>query len=100
MSMQVTQDPASFGRSRRAWFLMADANGLVKNSAVRMAGIQVGVIKDIKLENGSAHLELSLRKDIPMTTSARVEIRANGILGDKHVELIGGNPSDPRIRDD
>lgn len=98
MSMKVSDDPASFGRSKRAFFLMGDANGLVKSSTVRMAGIQVGIIKDIKLENGQAHVVLSLRGDIPLTTSTRVEIRANGILGDKHVELIPGNPLDPPLR--
>jgi phospholipid/cholesterol/gamma-HCH transport system substrate-binding protein len=96
--MKVSENPAGLGHSRTAWFVMPDANGLVKNSAVRMAGIPVGVIKDIKLEGGLAHIELSLRDDIPLTTSAQVEIRANGILGDKHVELIGGNPSDPPLR--
>lgn len=98
MSMRVSEDPASMGRAKRAWFLIPDASGLVKNSAVKMAGITVGIIRDIKLEDGLAHVDMSLRNDIPLTTTAKVEIRANGILGDKHVELLAGNPSDPPLR--
>ena len=30
-------------------------------------------------------------------TSSKVELRSDGILGDKHVELLPGNPGDPRL---
>jgi phospholipid/cholesterol/gamma-HCH transport system substrate-binding protein len=36
---------------------------------------------------------------VPITKSARIEIRPNGILGDKHVEIISGDPRDPPLRD-
>ncbi|MEK7355749.1 MAG: MlaD family protein, partial [Bdellovibrionota bacterium] len=64
----------------------------------RMSGIEVGLIKDIKLENGKARVEMVLKGDTPVTKSARIEIRPNGILGDKHVEIITGDPRDPPLR--
>lgn len=97
MSIKVSNDPAGLGSSKRAHFLMDDASGLVKNSNVRMAGIPVGTIQDIKLENGMARVEVLLKGDTPMTKSARVEIRPNGILGDKFVEIIGGDVRDPPL---
>jgi phospholipid/cholesterol/gamma-HCH transport system substrate-binding protein len=39
-----------------------------------------------------------LQGDLPLTKSARIEIRPNGILGDKHVEIITGDPRDPPLR--
>ena len=99
MSVNLSNDPSSLNRTRRAWFLIQDASGLVKRSHVRMAGINVGVIEDIKLEDGIARVNMKLRSDVPLTTSAKVEIRANGILGDKHIELIAGNPTDPPLMD-
>ena len=98
MSIKVSNDPAGLGSSKAAHFFMDDASGLVKNSNVRMAGIPVGTIKDIKLENGVARVEVVLKGDTPMTKSARVEIRPNGILGDKFVEIIGGDVRDPPLR--
>lgn len=98
MSIKVSNDPAGLGASKNAHFFMDDASGLVKNSNVRMAGIPVGTIKDIKLENGVARVEVVLKGDTPMTKSARVEIRPNGILGDKFVEIIGGDVRDPPLR--
>jgi phospholipid/cholesterol/gamma-HCH transport system substrate-binding protein len=98
MSIKVSNDPAGLGSTKNAHFFMDDASGLVRNSNIRMAGIPVGMIKDIKLENGMARVEVVVKGDTPMTKSARVEIRPNGILGDKFVEIIGGDVRDPPLR--
>jgi phospholipid/cholesterol/gamma-HCH transport system substrate-binding protein len=95
MSLKVNQDPSYLTTSKNAWFSIEDASGLVKNSNVRMAGIPVGVIKEIRLENGQARIDMILKGDTPITKSARIEIRPNGILGDKHVEIVSGDPRDP-----
>lgn len=98
MSMQVSEDPGYLGSSKTIWFELKDAAGLLKNSAVKMAGINVGVIKDIKLRNGKAFVELRLDDEIPVTTTTRVEIRANGILGDKYIELVTSDTEDPLLQ--
>lgn len=100
MSMQVSDDPSYLGRSKKAWFLLPDAGGLVKNSAVRSAGIPVGIIKDIRLQDGMARIDISLRSEITLTESATVEIKAQGILGDKHIEVYPGSPTDPELPND
>ncbi|WP_041577944.1 MlaD family protein [Bdellovibrio bacteriovorus] len=99
MSMQVSDDPSYLGRSKKAWFLLPNAGGLVKNSAVRSAGIPVGVIKDIRLQDGMARIDISIKSEVPLTTSASVEIKAQGILGDKHIEVYPGSPTDPPLED-
>lgn len=97
MSLQVTSDPTYLGRSNKAWFLIKDANGLVKSSAVKVAGIPVGIIQDIKLQDGQARVEIVLKPDLLLSTSASVEVKSQGILGDKHVEIFPGSPSDPPL---
>lgn len=99
MSLQVSDNPSYLGRSKKAWFLLPDANGLVKNSAVRSAGIPVGVIQDIRLQDGQARIDITVKSDIPLSTSATVEIKANGILGDKHIEIYPGSPTDSPLAD-
>ena len=98
MSLKVSTNAQYLGSSKESWFYIDDASGLVKNSSVKMAGIDVGTIKDIKLEHGQARVEMNLKGDLPLTKSARIEIRPNGILGDKHVEIIAGDPRDPPMR--
>lgn len=98
MSLKVSNDPSYLGSSKEAWFYIDDASGLVKNSSVTMAGINIGIIKDIKLESGQAKVEMILQGAVVLTKSARIEIRPNGILGDKHVEVVAGDPRDPPLR--
>lgn len=94
MSMQVSEDPNFFGRNNEAWFILPDAAGLVKNSAVKTAGIGVGTIKDIVLQDGAARVTLSFRPDITLYTSAEVVVRSQGILGDKYIDIKPGSPTD------
>lgn len=99
MSMQVSDDPSYLSRSKKAWFLLDNAGGLIKNSAVRSAGIPVGVIKDVRLQDGRARIDITVKSEVELTTSAYVEIKAQGILGDKHVEVYPGSPTDPPLPD-
>jgi phospholipid/cholesterol/gamma-HCH transport system substrate-binding protein len=100
MSMQVSDDPSYMGRSKKAWFLLPNANGLIKGSAIRSAGIPVGVIKDVRLQDGQARIDVTIKSDVSLTRSASVELRANGILGDKYIEVYPGSTSDPLLEED
>lgn len=97
MSLKLAEGPGVFGGSKEFTFSVDNASGLVKNSAVKMAGIKVGVIKDIVLEDGRARIHILIDKDVPMTASSKIELKTDGILGDKHVELIPGQVDDPQI---
>lgn len=95
MSMQISDDPSYIGRSKNAWFLLPSAGGLIKNSAVKTAGIPIGIIKDIRLEKGLARIDIVIKSEIEITQSAVAEIKSQGILGDKYIEINPGSLSDP-----
>lgn len=99
MSMQVSDDPSYLGRSKKAWFLLPSAQGLVKGSAIKAAGIPVGVIKDIKLQDGQARIDVTVMSSVGLTRSAAVALKSNGILGDRSVEVYPGTVGDPELED-
>ncbi len=99
MSMQVSDDPSYMGRSKKAWFLLPNASGLIKGSAIKSAGIAVGVIKEIRLQDGLARIDIIVKSDVGLTRSASVQLRSNGILGDKSVEVNPGNLGDAELED-
>lgn len=94
MTLNVSDDVGFFNRNKTYSFDLPDASGLVKNSAVRMAGIKIGRIKNINLNDGQAQIEVEIDPDVKLTKSSRVAIKSSGILGDRYVEIRRGNGSD------
>ncbi len=99
MSFQVNNDPSITGRAKNYDAVLTDASGLVKDSNVKMAGIPVGVISSIDLKDGKALVHMKLRGNLPLTKSAEVELKPNGILGDKYLEVRPGDPKDEALPD-
>lgn len=99
MSIQVSDDPSYMGRTKSAWFLINNANGLIKGSAVKSAGIPIGVIKDIRLQDGKARVDINVRSDVGLRRSGVVEIKSNGILGDKYIDVFSGMSNDPEMEE-
>jgi phospholipid/cholesterol/gamma-HCH transport system substrate-binding protein len=95
MAVQVGDNPKLLAGGQKVYFLIPDAGGLIKGSQVKMAGIPVGVIRDIRLQDGKARVEMSVVTDTPLTLSAVVRIKSHGILGDKYVDIYPGSPTDP-----
>ncbi len=95
MALKVAEGPGVLSGAKRYFFRADSAGGLVPNSAVKMAGIKVGVIKDIVLEDGRAKVIITLEGDTRLTEGSQVELKAMGILGDKHVELVPGDNQAP-----
>lgn len=97
MSLKVSESSGFLG-GKKLWFTLENASGLIKNGSVHVAGIRVGVIQGIGLsDEGEARIDVIVQPGIRLTKSSKVQIRANGILGDKHIEIIPGNPNDPLL---
>ncbi len=97
MSLQVSES-AGFMGGKKLWFTLENAAGLIKNGPVHVAGIRVGVVKTISLaEDGQARIDVVVQPEVRLSKSSKVQIRPNGILGDKHIEIVPGNPNDPML---
>ncbi len=102
--IMIIRFSASWGKGSELIELHAyfeDATGLAVRSQVQVAGIQVGEVASIKLENNRAHVVFNVRDDVPMYTGicdtenycrngATVAKKLSGILGDYHLELTPG----------
>ena len=54
MTLNVNDDVGFFNRNKTYSFDLPDASGLLKNSAVRIAGIKHGRLKNMDLTDGQA----------------------------------------------
>lgn len=75
------------------------ATGLAKDVQVEIAGVEVGRVRKISLENGKALVVLRINSDVRLRKDAKAIIRTKGILGDKYVELTQGSPSVPPLKE-
>jgi len=76
-----------------------DATGLATRSRVTIAGIPVGTLESIKLENGAARLDVKVRKDIALYENGTLGKKSASLLGESIVVLTTGEPPAPKLRD-
>jgi phospholipid/cholesterol/gamma-HCH transport system substrate-binding protein len=74
----------------------ANIGGLKPRAQVLLAGVQVGTVTDIKLEEGGTNVTMILKiyKDYPIYHDARFAIEQSGILGDQYVSV---NPTENQL---
>src|SRR6476469_6138505 len=51
---------------------LKDATGLVNHSRVTIAGIPVGTIESIRLEDGKARVDVKVKDDVPLFGNATI----------------------------
>ncbi|MFH1136535.1 MAG: MlaD family protein [Pseudomonadota bacterium] len=72
--------------------LFENAGGLKKGVPVSIAGIEVGTIEDISLDGPQAMITMFIDRKVILPLDSRAMIRTSGVLGDKYIEIIPGDP--------
>ncbi len=76
-----------------------DATGLATRSRVTIAGIPVGTLDSIKLENGEARLNVKIHPDVALYENATLGKKATSLLGEAAVVLTPGTPDHRQLHD-
>ncbi len=79
--------------------LMKDATGIAKNSQVKIAGIPVGQVEGIRLQDGKARVDIRVRPDVPLYDDAAVSKVASSLLGEYFLSLAPGTEGKPQLED-
>ncbi|WP_281368982.1 MCE family protein [Phytohabitans rumicis] len=97
LTAMLAQTLGSFsdgGTAYRARF--TDVTGLLPGDDVRIAGVRVGRVGDIKVvDNSVAEVEFTVDEKVPLATSVRAKIRYRNLVGQRYVALTEG-PGDGR----
>lgn len=82
------------GTTYRARF--SDVTGLLDGDDVRIAGVRVGQVRDIKVVDDSvAEVAFTVDDDVPLATSVLAKIRYRNLVGQRYIALSEG-PGDGR----
>lgn len=98
MSMKVAKGVGVFTSQSKHPLVVDDASGIIENTAVKVAGVKVGVVESIELKNGKAILTLSIRKGLGLSKSAFAEFKTDGILGSKHIALGDAGTTSEKLK--
>lgn len=71
-------------------------SGLKEGAIVELAGVKVGKVSDISLDNGDyeAVVTMDIDKAVRLQDDAIASIRTSGIIGDRYVKLTPGGSED------
>jgi phospholipid/cholesterol/gamma-HCH transport system substrate-binding protein len=92
------------GEGYDVYALFSNSGGLKKGSSVMIAGVEVGRIKSISLDDYQARVVMNLTEGIKIQEDAIASIKTRGLIGEKFVEITPGGaektvPPGGRIRE-
>ena len=71
------------------------ASGLKAGSAIEIAGVKVGRVRAIRLNEDRAAVVLAVDKTVKLYTDTIASIKTRGIIGEKFLALSPGGGGDP-----
>jgi phospholipid/cholesterol/gamma-HCH transport system substrate-binding protein len=90
MTLQVGQRGVGLKKGYNVDVVFDNVSGLNKNSAVQIAGVEVGRVEDIMLKEGKALVRLRIIPGVTLEKDVTAAIKTRGVLGDKYIEILPG----------
>lgn len=98
ITLSLTQENSFFEAYKSHYTLVDDAIGLISKSPIKIAGLDVGKIDKITLDQGKAKIFIKIKKSIFIPQDSSVSIKTSGVLGDKYMEISLGKDSQPLLK--
>lgn len=76
-------------RGYTLYVTLETAQGLTKETSVRIAGVDIGKVENVELtEERKARISLRIYPGVELNQGIRVRVRSKGLLGDKFIEIV------------
>lgn len=66
------------------------AGGIKAGAVVEVAGVEVGKVKSIRLDNYQALIEFEINRNVKIQEDAIASIKTKGLIGEKYVQITPG----------
>lgn len=74
----------------RVYAFFDRAGAVRRGTVVEIAGVRVGTVDAVELEDYRAKLTLKIRKNIRLQEDAIASVRTKGLIGEKYIEITPG----------
>uniref|UniRef100_A0A832A2S7 Outer membrane lipid asymmetry maintenance protein MlaD n=1 Tax=Desulfacinum infernum TaxID=35837 RepID=A0A832A2S7_9BACT len=78
------------GNEYTVYAKFSNVSGLKKKAAVTMAGVAIGRVEDIRLQDGAAVVAMRIAKNVKLEEDVIASIKTMGIIGDKYIAVSAG----------
>jgi hypothetical protein len=83
-----------FKRGYLLYATLDSSAGLEKRTVVRMAGVKIGYIKEIKLKGNKAEILMNIDFGVAVPRGSKATLATLGLLGERHIEIIPEDATD------
>ncbi|MDB6035262.1 MAG: Mammalian cell entry related domain protein [Verrucomicrobiales bacterium] len=80
-----------FHSSYKVYGLFKNAQELKKGDQIKLAGVEIGRVDDIQLENGQARVTMKVQGQYTLKTDSKAVIKFTGLMGQNFVSIEGGS---------
>jgi phospholipid/cholesterol/gamma-HCH transport system substrate-binding protein len=81
----------SLKRTYNVYAKFDNISGVTKKAKVKIAGVDIGVLKEVSLEDSQAKLKLSIDKNVKLYRNGVARIISMGVIGTKYIEISPGD---------
>ncbi|MBW2058200.1 MAG: outer membrane lipid asymmetry maintenance protein MlaD [Deltaproteobacteria bacterium] len=104
LSVKLARMEIMGSKGYNLYAVFSNSGGLKAGSPVVIAGVEVGRVKSIALENYQARVILNISEGVEIQEDAIASIKTKGLIGEKYVEITPGGsakiiPPGGRIRE-
>jgi phospholipid/cholesterol/gamma-HCH transport system substrate-binding protein len=90
LSVNLARMEVMGGRGYEVYALFTNVGGLKKGAQVVIAGVDVGRVKGVAIEDFRAKVSLSINQGIEIPEDTIASIRTRGLIGEKFVNITPG----------
>lgn len=104
LSIKLARMDIVGGKGYEVYALFSNSGGLKTGSSIMIAGVDVGRVKRVTLEDYQARVLMNISEGIEIQEDAIASIKTKGLIGEKYVEISPGGsdeiiPPGGRIRE-
>ncbi|AKJ63438.1 outer membrane lipid asymmetry maintenance protein MlaD [Kiritimatiella glycovorans] len=94
LSIKMGRQEVIGGRGYTVNATFTDVGGLRDGATVSIAGVSVGQVEKVSMQNFAAEVRLRLGEEIELPRDTIASIKTRGVIGEKYVELSPGGAPD------
>jgi len=96
LSVRIARNDFSATGGYEVGAIFTNGNGIRNGTAVMIAGVEVGRVKQVALQDYEAKVTLMIQPDIVLQKDVIASIKTKGLIGEKYIEIAPG-ASDQKI---